>query len=148
MKAVTDEAEMRLPNSSNAREHWSVRAKRVKVQRQRACWMALGLKLQHAKLPLSVRLTRVWAPPQRALDDDGVVSSLKGVRDGVADAIGVDDRDPRVLWRYRQEPGATSAVRIEARPVSRSARKTQKALPRAARRACFASRLSSATVRP
>jgi hypothetical protein len=67
---------------------------------------------------LEVLLTRV-AP--RPLDDDGNVTSLKAVRDGVADALGLkSDRHPRVSWWYAQAKGApkTYAVRIEVRRIT------------------------------
>lgn len=52
--------------------------------------------------PLDVRL--VYIGPKE-LDDDGVASAVKSLRDGVADALGVDDRDPRVVWVPDQERG-------------------------------------------
>jgi hypothetical protein len=49
-----------------------------------------------------VTITRV---SPRLLDDDNLRGALKAVRDGIADALGVDDRDERVRWRYRQIRG-------------------------------------------
>jgi hypothetical protein len=61
---------------------------------------------------LEVHLTRI-AP--RELDDDNLRGALKSTRDGVADALGIDDRDPRVRWGYGQERGKVReyAVRVE-----------------------------------
>lgn len=95
----------RLRSAANLREHWATKAKRVAEQR------ALGaMKVRAATdagdragmlaAGLVVTLTRI-AP--RPLDDDNLASAFKAVRDGVADAIGIDDRDPRVAWRYAQE---------------------------------------------
>jgi len=95
----------RLRSAANLREHWATKAKRVAEQRalgamkvrqvtdaaDRAGLLAAGLV---------VTLTRI-AP--RALDDDNLASAFKAIRDGVADALGIDDRDPRVSWRYAQE---------------------------------------------
>jgi hypothetical protein len=39
------------------------------------------------------------------LDDDNAQGALKNVRDGIADALGVDDRTPLVEWRYDQTRG-------------------------------------------
>jgi hypothetical protein len=39
------------------------------------------------------------------MDSDNSIGSLKSVRDGVADALGIDDGDPRLTWEYRQETG-------------------------------------------
>ena len=47
----------------------------------------------------SVLMTRI-AP--RALDSDNLVSSMKAVRDGIADALGHDDRDARIAWECAQ----------------------------------------------
>jgi hypothetical protein len=61
---------------------------------------------------LAVRL--VYIGP-RELDDDGVTSAVKSLRDGVADALGVNDRDPRVTWVPDQERGGVReyAARVE-----------------------------------
>ena len=55
-----------------------------------------GLVCAHA---ITVTLTRI-AP--RKFDGDGVVASCKHVRDGVADALGIDDGDERITWLYAQ----------------------------------------------
>ncbi|NLA68297.1 MAG: hypothetical protein GX856_08670 [Gammaproteobacteria bacterium] len=80
------------PNGSHG--HWSVLARRRKSERRTAA----ALCPAHA-LPCVVRLTRLSAGE---LDDDNLRGALKGVRDGVADRLGVDDRDPRVRWEYGQ----------------------------------------------
>jgi hypothetical protein len=91
----------------NERTHWAARARKVKAERQ-----AAYLVTPRAELPCTVTLTRLSAGE---LDDDNVRGSLKGVRDGVADRLGVDDRDPRVTWNYAQEKvkRGTHGVRIE-----------------------------------
>ncbi len=64
-------------------------------------------------LPAVVTLTRL--APSSGLDDDNLRGALKSVRDGVADALGLDDRDPRVSWRYEQRrthPRKTGAVEL------------------------------------
>src|SRR5439155_277722 len=93
----------------NAREHWGVKAKRVRKEREAAAFI-LGPRERPA-LPCSVLLTRV--APSAGLDDDNLVGSLKGVRDQVADWLGVNDRDRmRVRYRYAQKRGPW-AVTIE-----------------------------------
>lgn len=61
---------------------------------------------------VAITLTRI-AP--RALDTDNLASGLKAIRDGVADALGVDDGSSRIQWRYAQERGKPGeyAVRVE-----------------------------------
>lgn len=118
------EVPVRLVSLLNAREHWGDKAKRARKQRETACMCALAETLfgpVAAALadgsPLVVTITRI-AP--RQLDDDNLAASGKHVRDGIADALGIDDRDPRVRWRYEQAKGIghsrgmySCAVRIE-----------------------------------
>lgn len=94
---------------TNKREHWAKRAKRARDHRM----VAKAMVPAHP-LPCVVRLVRI-AP--RALDDDNLRSALKAARDGVADKLGVDDRDQRVTWEYGQERGGVGeyAVRVEIR---------------------------------
>ena len=98
---------MPLPSAANLREHTMERARRVAGQRQ------IGYLLVAANspptLPVTVTITRI-AP--RALDDDNLAYSAKALRDGIADALGVNDRDPRVSWAYAQERGKPAAIRI------------------------------------
>ena len=69
--------------------------------------------------PLKVTITRI-APGK--LDDDNLTGSAKHVRDGIADALGIDDGDPRITWVVEQAKftgahrgGYSCAVRIEVR---------------------------------
>lgn len=101
---------IRTRSTLNQREHWATRAKRTKSHRQAAklAWR----RARPPPLPVRVLLVRV-AP--RALDGDNLQGALKAVRDGVADWLGVDDRDPRIRWEYEQLRGKPGeyAVRIE-----------------------------------
>jgi hypothetical protein len=103
-----------VPSASNLREHWAVKAKRVKVQR---------LKVWLMGLPLRMWLSERTAPPERCvvtltrvsprlLDDDNIRGALKAQRDQVAQMLGVDDRDPRVTWVYEQAKGKPSCLRV------------------------------------
>lgn len=60
--------------------------------------------------PVRVRLTRL-AP--RLLDDDNLQAALKHVRDGVADALGLHDDDPRLHWSYAQQRERRYAVLVD-----------------------------------
>lgn len=100
---------LRTSPGQNAREHWAVKAKRVKAEREAVAW-SLTAATKPA-LPCSVLLTRV--SPRAGLDDDNLVGSLKSVRDEVARWLGVDDRERfRVRYRYAQTVGPWG-VRIE-----------------------------------
>lgn len=115
-----------LPSCANLREHWRARANRVQSQRHTAGVHVFGaLQSSHVNcrgcaagpnFPLVVTLCRI-AP--RALDDDNLASACKAVRDGVADALGIKDNDPRVTWRYEQRRGAVKEQAIEIRVEAR-----------------------------
>ncbi len=101
--------ELRTGRGLNDREHWRVRAKRVKAEKERAAW-ELAKWAEKPPLPAVVTLTRF--APSNGLDDDNLAGSLKGVRDAVAAWLGVDDRDrSRVRYVYEQQRG-TWAVGI------------------------------------
>lgn len=93
----------------NAREHWSVKAKRAR-QHRTAAFMALRCAALGHPLPCTVTLTRI-AP--RELDGDNLQGALKNVRDGAADWLKVDDRDPRVMWVYAQRKGKPKEYAVE-----------------------------------
>lgn len=94
---------LRLVGSQNAREHWRARTRRVKHERYMATVAVRTMPPVASSAPYVVELTRVGP---RKVDGDNLQGSLKAVRDGVADALGVDDGDEDlVVWTYRQELG-------------------------------------------
>ena len=108
----------------NAHEHWRVRSKRAKTQRE---LVTLVLRRTVAPMmlvgaPLVVTLTRV-APSQGLDDGDNLPSAHKHVRDAVAALLGIDDRDPRVSWRYAQRRGPWG-IEIAIEPASDRTRET------------------------
>jgi len=100
---------LRLPSSPNLREHWAVKARRVKAERRAVAWL-LG-NGPRPPLPLVVTLTRV--SPRCIRDGDNLQGAFKSCRDEVAKWFGVDDADPRVAWRYDQRRGAPKRHVVE-----------------------------------
>lgn len=98
-------------SEANRRDHWAVKAKRVKGQRE-AARLLTGNAVNHKKLlmPLRIRLTRVGP---RLLDDDNLESALKACRDGIADALGVNDGSSDLHWEYSQEKGKVQHVSVQ-----------------------------------
>jgi hypothetical protein len=95
---------IRTVSETNQREHHMARHRRRSKQRTTTKLVMLGaLRTEGIKWPCHVKLTRV--APSNGLDFDNLVSSMKAVRDGVADALGLDDADPRILWSYEQQRG-------------------------------------------
>lgn len=122
---------IRTRSGDNAREHWRARASRAKAHRDGA---AMGLLAALARTApgepaallaeldgpgLTVTLTRV-AP--RELDTDGNASGMKSVRDGIADALGLQsDNDARVTWLYAQRKGPPKVYEVEVVVSTRAA---------------------------
>lgn len=77
----------------NARPHFMVLAKAKSAARAYAAF-ATKNKWHGRKFPETGRL-HLWidffAPDKRRRDDDGLLSSMKAARDGIADALGIDD---------------------------------------------------------
>lgn len=100
---MTFEIPIKTCCSLNSRMHYMQRARMVKAERDAARLMAkaeLGSNGHKGRIPSSVKLTRKFCGV--ALDDDNVCGYLKGCRDGIADAIGIDDGDARIVWQYDQ----------------------------------------------
>lgn len=108
---------MALPSVANLREHWSKRARRTKQHRLAArLFLTAHLRVSGERVcpPCVVTFTRI-AP--RKLDDDNLASACKGTRDGIADALGIDDGDERVTWRYGQRKGKAKEYAIDVQIV-------------------------------
>lgn len=80
--------------SPNARVHWSVRGRAAKKARQQAGLAAIAAGWQAKSLPAGrIHLQVDFYPPTRRLpDDDNMLARFKPARDGIADALGIDDR--------------------------------------------------------
>lgn len=92
---------MRVVSEANQREHWVKKAKRAKAQRS-ATKLLVATERFKQKLKTLGKATLVRHGP-RFLDDDNLHGAFKAVRDGIADAFGVDD-GPKggVTWEYAQ----------------------------------------------
>lgn len=96
-------------------KHWGTNMRRVKKQRGDAELMfgATGARWQRdGCYPCVITFTRISNGP--GLDpEDNLPASIKHVRDGVADAMGLtSDRDPRVKWVYLQQRGKGYEVHV------------------------------------
>jgi hypothetical protein len=100
-------------NGGHGKSHWPVTRERKKI-RESSARSVIDRKLP---LPVVVKLIRYGAG---TMDEDGLLNSLKSVRDGVADAYGIKDNDPRISFEYDQQPAPQHChgVRVEFRPVS------------------------------
>ncbi len=82
---------IRTVSEPNCRGHWAAKARRARDHRT-VVGLAVRAEMRAMvpfPIPCVVTLTRI-AP--RTLDDDNLRGALKACRDGVADALGIDDR--------------------------------------------------------
>lgn len=124
---------LRTVSESNARGHWKVGHRRHREQRLTTRLVlagalpadgmmppqsredASGPRSGVRVVPWSIRVTLTRLAPSSGLDDDNLRGALKYVRDGVADALGVNDRDPRVTWDYDQRRSKPREWAVEIR---------------------------------
>lgn len=106
--------------SPNARVHWSARTgvkAKARADARIATFAALGCDLRELRQALAgdapIALTITFHPPDaRHRDDDNMIASFKASRDGIADALGVDDRRFRPHYVF-SEPEAPGRVEVE-----------------------------------
>ena len=112
----------------NSRGHWSKKARAAEMYRY-TCKVMTREALQKAKydlLPLQdvveggdqVHVQLDFYPPnRRARDDDNIIAAFKSGRDGLADALGIDDCHFRIhpfLHRDQVVPGGEIRVVVAA----------------------------------
>lgn len=115
MTPIRIELPLRLGRGMNIREHYYTRAKRVRAEREAVGWAILQRADRTRPVPpLVVTMTRI--APSSGLDDDNLTGSLKGVRDAVAEWLGIDDGKSSVRYACNQERGPWG-VRIEITPT-------------------------------
>lgn len=100
----------------NKRVHWAQRAKAVKRYRG-DCW-ALAKKAGHRITWAGhIFLWVTFVPPDRRhRDDDNMIAAFKAGRDGIAQALGVDDKRFRVVPYVADEPAKGGKVVVRLTP--------------------------------
>lgn len=103
--------------SPNGRVHWSRKAKATKHARQTAVVLAheagwRALQLPAGKLHLWVSFHQ--APGKALPDDDNMLGRFKAYRDGIAQALGIDDKRfiSHPVVSSERRPGGQVVVRI------------------------------------
>jgi len=93
MKIILPWPDKRL--SPNSRTHWKAKMGPKQKARIDASWATIAAEGFHdyeapADGPIPVRVT-FYPPDARRRDDDNAIGALKAARDGIADALDVDD---------------------------------------------------------
>lgn len=107
----------------NARVHWAVKRKAAKHARKLGF---IGAVVAGARLcEYGPGRLQVWIdgypPDHRRRDADGLLSALKPALDGIADAMGTDDKwfVPHPFVRDEVVKGGEVRIRISSDPVDR-----------------------------
>jgi hypothetical protein len=113
------EIPVKTVSESNQRIHWAVKAKRSRHQRSVSRIVTRGALVRASRLgdgfrthTMTITITRI-APG--TLDSDNLASSQKAVRDGIADALCVDDGSPLITWIYSQRRGKPREYSVEVK---------------------------------
>jgi crossover junction endodeoxyribonuclease RusA len=116
--------------SPNARIHWRAKAPVTKQARSDAAYLTYaatsgGMRELRQTLggegPIPLTVT-FYPPDKRHRDDDSMVSSFKAARDGIADALGVNDRRFRPTYQFAdpEKPGRIEVAFSLPVPVSKA----------------------------
>lgn len=108
--------------SPNARVHWSKRSKAAKAYRNACAWTVRGHQLNIAlQTGHHIEITAdgilhlfldFYPPDRRHRDDDNMIAAFKSGRDGIADALGIDDKCFVVHPFVSEQIGGMVKVRI------------------------------------
>lgn len=101
-----------FPNAKRA-VHWTVYRKAEKEQRETGCILACSALPIAARRAIAateghIALKVTFYPPDnRHRDDDGMIGAFKHLRDGIADALQIDDRRFRAHYFFEaaEKPG-------------------------------------------
>lgn len=100
--------------SPNARLHWRAKVGPKQDAKRQAAWLTAAapgyrevrsaLASTEGKIPVKVTF---YPPDRRHRDDDNMVGSFKSWRDGIADALHIDDRrfQPEYHFADPERPG-------------------------------------------
>lgn len=101
--------------SPNARGHWSKKSRAARQYRAACHLLALQAKLK-APDGRALLILEFVPPDKRRRDDDNLLAMFKAGRDGLADALGIDDNVFATQIRVSDETikGGAVRVRIEA----------------------------------
>ena len=97
--------------SPNARVHWSKRSRAAKSYRMQ-CFLLVkkaGLVAPLGRILLALEFV---PPTRRRRDDDNLLASFKAGRDGLADALGIDDSQFVSQVQLSTEVHPQGAVRV------------------------------------
>lgn len=124
MKIVLPWPDRRL--SPNSRLHWAVKAQVKAKARKDAAYLTYDAMPAGAREvrqhfagdgPIDVQVT-FYPPDRRQRDDDNMVGMLKAARDGICDALAINDRRFRTSYSFEdaEKPGRVEVLLLRGNP--------------------------------
>lgn len=109
--------------SPNARVHWGTRRRAVAAAKQTAFVLALKAGWKGQQLPagrLHLWIDFYQQPGKVMPDDDNLLGRFKAYRDGIAEALGIDDRlfVSHPMTHEERRKGGQVVVRLSGGPES------------------------------
>lgn len=112
---VTITLPIRVQSEANQREHWAKKRARTAQHRAVAGMMVERTGIARHIVPedrICVTFTRLFPRRGKPMDSDNLAGAHKAARDGVADALGIDDGSERYDWVYQQTKAADYGVQV------------------------------------
>ncbi|HDS1811562.1 MULTISPECIES: endodeoxyribonuclease RusA [Pseudomonas] len=106
--------------SPNARVHWREKSKAAKSYRA-ACHLLAKQAGVTAPEGEALLMLEFVPPDRRRRDDDNLLAMFKAGRDGLADALGIDDNVFATQIRVSKETTKGGAVRVRIQPQEQAA---------------------------
>lgn len=104
--------------SPNARVHWAELSRARKASREEAWGEAMHMGAKNVRPAEKYTLQYIFYPPGNyKYDDDGLIHRMKPARDGIADAMGVDDNLFQVLPIEIRKATGKASVLVDVRAV-------------------------------
>lgn len=97
-----------LSPNAKRRKHWRVYQPIAKQYRHDCFWLTKQTKARGIVTAITFR-----PPDRRRRDDDNIIGAFKAGRDGISDALGVDDHSFRPSYSFEDPvPGGAVLVKI------------------------------------
>ncbi len=104
--------------SPNARVHWSVKAKHAKAYRMTCFALCIEAGITAPEFGDIHVFVDYYPPDKRARDQDNMISASKALFDGMADALGVNDKRFRLHPYVKDEIGGFVKICITSSPIA------------------------------
>jgi crossover junction endodeoxyribonuclease RusA len=102
--------------SPNARIHWAKKSKAAKAYRA-SCYLLTKQSGMAVDWDGDVHAWIDFFPPdKRHRDDDNMIAAFKAGRDGMADALGIDDKRIRIHPYVKEQIGGMVKIKLTRGP--------------------------------